>query len=209
MALPFDRRVGKTGPQPLGHLASLLKAGFGQQDGKLLAADARHHIHRAHTRAQPARHLPQRLVAGIVAVGIIDLLEPVNIQGDHREGRLVTAAAFELQPGQLEELAAVEQLGQGVGNGHVDSLLIQPGVFQGNGGLVSKGLGQLGISLRISLRLVGESHQETHALAARPQRQGNAAGKARQISQAVLKKPILAAREALRLVVRQCKQGAI
>jgi hypothetical protein len=60
-------------------------AGPGQHDQELLAAPAAGQVAGPGDLAQPGRHHPQDLVAGGVAAGVIDLLEPVDVAEQHRE----------------------------------------------------------------------------------------------------------------------------
>ncbi len=78
-----------------------------QQDGELLAADAREEVDLAQT---PAAHLPQmaeRLVAAGVPVGVVDPLEVVEVQ--HHQRRLGAEAphALDLQVCRGDEIAAI------------------------------------------------------------------------------------------------------
>ena len=63
-----------------------------EQDRELVAAEARGHVGAARARVQPARELDQHLVAGGVAERVVDRLEVVEVEEDHRGGALVRGA---------------------------------------------------------------------------------------------------------------------
>ncbi|MNT49870.1 hypothetical protein D3C72_1867480 [compost metagenome] len=42
-----------------------------QQQHKFIAPQARNRVARAHTASQPGRHLPQQLVANLMALGVV------------------------------------------------------------------------------------------------------------------------------------------
>ena len=56
----------------------------GQQDRELVAAQAGDGVPGTHRVGEPGRHLAQHLVAGAVPVGVVDLLEPVEVAEQHR-----------------------------------------------------------------------------------------------------------------------------
>ena len=66
----------------------------GNRDRELLAADPRGHVGLARARAAKARDRDDRLVADIVAVGVIDRLEVIDIEHDERERPPVAAVAI-------------------------------------------------------------------------------------------------------------------
>ena len=66
--------------------------GFGlrrvrEQDGELVAPKPRHRVTSSGQRRKPPGHLPQHLVPDCVAKGVIDLLEPVDVE--HQKGELL------------------------------------------------------------------------------------------------------------------------
>ena len=60
----------------------LQAASTAQQDQELVAAESPEHIVGSHRAAQPAGRLDQQLVACGVAVGVVDLLEAVEVHVD-------------------------------------------------------------------------------------------------------------------------------
>ena len=90
-----------------------------QQQPELVAAEARDHVVGADFQLQPLAELPQQLVACDVSGGVVDGLEPVEIEEAHgvrRAGRLRHLERA-LQP-QLE-FAAVDQASEGIVRGVV------------------------------------------------------------------------------------------
>ncbi|OHD68141.1 MAG: hypothetical protein A2177_03385 [Spirochaetes bacterium RBG_13_68_11] len=85
-----------------------------EQDGELVAALAEHEVAGSHGAADPAGRLPQHPVAGLVAEGVVDVLEVVEVE---EEERLRPVRAEPVGPGQgfpqpvLEGLA-VREAGQ-------------------------------------------------------------------------------------------------
>ena len=78
--------------QPLGHeLGGLLAGHVVAQDRELVAAEAGHHVVRAHGRAQPVGHRHQQSVAGGVAQAVVHHLEAVEVEEQDRDA-LVDAA---------------------------------------------------------------------------------------------------------------------
>ena len=93
----------------------------GLDDGELVAADARDGVGFAHAAAQPAGHHPQQLVAGRMAERVVDVLELVEIETQHRE----PLAALDMGQRFAEALAqqqAVRQVGESVVARHVGDL---------------------------------------------------------------------------------------
>ena len=69
--------------QPMSH-AYLCGADAGDDHGKLVAADTGHEPV-ADEVLEAGGDLPEQAVAGLVAVGVVDLLEAVEIEIDHRD----------------------------------------------------------------------------------------------------------------------------
>ncbi len=61
----------------------------GHQDGELISAEARERVLSAHGALQPVAHFFQKKVADAVAESVIDWLETVEIQQQHRHLRLL------------------------------------------------------------------------------------------------------------------------
>ena len=72
---------------------------------------------------QAARDLDEQIVAGVVAEAVVDALEPVEIEEQHRQRRGPPARAADRDVQAVEEQDAVRQAGQRI----VDRLVGEPG----------------------------------------------------------------------------------
>ncbi|MNQ73525.1 hypothetical protein D3C85_882580 [compost metagenome] len=88
-----------------------------EQRGELVAAHAREDVVGAQAALQLLGHPPQHAVAGIVAEGVVDQLEAVQVQVEHGHALAVALDARQGRLQRLVEAATVEQPGQGVGDG--------------------------------------------------------------------------------------------
>ena len=120
------------------HPRGLLVAGVFEQDRELVTAQARQQVPGAHLPAQPGAHLDQKLVPGVVAQAVVDLLELVKVQHQQRPA----------PPGRLDQPrrgvgvqpTPVGQAGQGVMGGVVAQLLHQAGAAQRDREVAGQGL---------------------------------------------------------------------
>ena len=88
-----------------------------QQDGELVAAEPGQGVHGPAAGFQHAGHAPEQFVAGLVAQGVVDDLEPVQVHVDDREQVPAAAAALHGQAQVVQEQGAVGQPGQGIVEG--------------------------------------------------------------------------------------------
>ena len=88
--------------------------GVGEQDGELVAAQPRDHVGVADGAAQQAADGDQELVAGVVAEGVVDLLEVVEVEQQQRAARAVAPAPLEVALELGVEAAPVGQAGEHV-----------------------------------------------------------------------------------------------
>ena len=109
--------VSQLVPQPLDHLLRLGQVGGGQEDGELVAAVAGKQVTGAQRGPAQRADPPQGFVTGQVAVGVVDVLELIQVEQHQGEGFAVAAGAGQLVLGQVEKVAAVMRLGQVVGGG--------------------------------------------------------------------------------------------
>ena len=101
----------------------------GQDDGQLLAAVAGGLVDLAGGLAQHAGHLAQDEIALLVAVGVVDVLEVVEVE-QHEAQRLAEAlGALDLGGHGLLEAAAIEQAGQLVGHRLALDRLVQADIL--------------------------------------------------------------------------------
>ncbi|KAF5057496.1 hypothetical protein DSECCO2_356120 [anaerobic digester metagenome] len=94
-----------------------------EQHRELVAAHAGHGIHAAQAGRQALGHLLQQVVAGLVAQGVVDSLEAVEVDHEHGESVLGVAALARHGPVQaLQEEDAVGKLRQVVAQGLLGQL---------------------------------------------------------------------------------------
>ena len=87
-------------------------------DGELVAAHARDHVELARAAAQTLADQLEQLVADMVAERIVDALEVVEVETEHREA-LAALDALDLVIELFEQQRAVGQVGQRVVARHV------------------------------------------------------------------------------------------
>ena len=75
-----------------------------EQHGELVAAQARQRVAGPQAALQPARGADQQLVAGLVSEAVVDRLEPIEVEVEHREQRIAQRA-----PGRDETGAAADR----------------------------------------------------------------------------------------------------
>ena len=86
----------------------------GEQDRELVATEASHDVGAADGPPQQARDGDQELVAGVVAEGVVDLLEVVEVEQEERSGGAVATAEVEVALELVLEAPAVGEAGQHV-----------------------------------------------------------------------------------------------
>jgi hypothetical protein len=136
-----------------------------EEDGELVAAQAGDGVDRPQALPDPLGHLDQQLVPGGVAEAVVDGLEAVEVQEQHRDGRHQARGARQRQAEAVEEQRPVRQLCERVVQG-------------GAGELLGDGLGlQAGAALALvpapqppDLSLVRLAHAPTGARSCRPAR---------------------------------------
>ena len=130
--MPVDliRRAGR-GDDASGD--GLQRIGIGRatgDDGELVAAEAGHQILAAHDVAQPLGDVEDERVADVVAERIVDVLEVIEIDVEHRRRE---AAGAHVVDGLLEPLGEVDAVGQ-AGNRVVQGEVTQLPLAGGDGG---------------------------------------------------------------------------
>ena len=99
------------------HGGILRPLGVRQDDGELVSAEARDGVDLAHAGPQPVGHGTQEHVADRVAEGVVDLLEAVEVEAQHRE-RVAAAEMGDRLLDALAEHRPVRQAGEDVVAGH-------------------------------------------------------------------------------------------
>jgi hypothetical protein len=109
-----DDRSTDGGEQRLGHRLRDLRVRAVEQDAELVAAEARRRVLRADHLLDPPGQGDQQLIADRVAETVVDPLEVVDADEEHRHARSVTARELEGHLDPFDELAAVGQRREGV-----------------------------------------------------------------------------------------------
>jgi len=109
-----DRELLDRRADPLGERPGLIEVRLPAQDGELLAAVAREHVLGADQLLDVLGELHQHLVAGEVAVGVVDLLEVIDVEQDQRQRGPVPRGERELDADAILEVLLVEDLRQPV-----------------------------------------------------------------------------------------------
>ncbi len=129
-------RLGEGDPQPVGDLEDAVLAGGGvagavadDERGELVAAEAGRGVPGADGVLEPAGGLDQQLVAGLVADGVVDGLEAVEVDEEHGGARVGDSPAGEGLLDALGEQGAVGQVGERVVLGGVLQLGLEPDPF--------------------------------------------------------------------------------
>ena len=119
-------RVGEDVEHAVGRCAGLVRAvaGAPDQDGELVPAEPGDGVPGADRRPQPVGHLPQQRVAGLVAEGVVDRLEAVEVDEDDRRRDVPPVTAAQGLADAVGEEGPVGQAGEGVVEGLVGQRLL-------------------------------------------------------------------------------------
>ncbi len=125
LALEPQRR-GERREDPLGRVGGVLRAAHVlEQDGELVAAEARRGVARADAVVEALGDLQQHGVAGGVAEAVVDRLEVVEVHEDHGQPGALAPCARERVAHALDEQRAVGEVRHGVVEGLVRELLLE------------------------------------------------------------------------------------
>ena len=124
MRLPVGREplLGDDAPELLGEDRALLDVRLGEDQHELLAAVPADHVGRPKVRGDRLGDAPQHVVAGRVAVGVVDGLEVVDVDEGHRQRPLVAVGPLDLVEQLDEQRPPVGDAGQLVGRRRVGRL---------------------------------------------------------------------------------------
>jgi hypothetical protein len=113
-AEPFHWKtvIADRAPHRVGDAARLLQRAVGQQHAELVTAEPCDRVGGPHPRLDQARDLADQPIAGRMPAGVVDQLELVEVDVEHRVAAAVVAHRLHrcLQP--VVELAPVDQAGQ-------------------------------------------------------------------------------------------------
>ena len=101
-----------------------IDVGGRQQHRELVAAQTRDGVRRAQGVAQPRRHFLQHQIAGVMPEGVVDLLEAVEIDQQHRQALVIAMRAQDRLLQSIEEQRAVGKIGQRVVIGEIGDALV-------------------------------------------------------------------------------------
>ena len=103
---------------------------IGQNQGELVAAEARDDVAGPHAGLQARRDLLQQFVAHVMAEGVVNVLEAVEIEEQHRHQPLAAVGLLHGPQQVVVQLLAVRQAGQGVEVGEITQALLRLPVFR-------------------------------------------------------------------------------
>src|SRR5262249_6080206 len=128
--LPFvlERVPLDQGADALGDGGGALAGRLRQHDGELLAAVAGEQLLLADARLDAGGQLAERVVAAQVAQVVVDRLEVVQVHHDHRQRPAVPGRAGQLAVEELQQVALVVDVGQGVDDRQPVDLLVVLGL---------------------------------------------------------------------------------
>ena len=105
--------------QPAAEVERVARVAGRHHDAELLAAEAADDVRAAQRAAEKIGEVAKHLVAGPVAVDVVDPLEVVDVEHQHRDGVPRPARAGQLGAQALMKVAVVVEAGEGVGLGLV------------------------------------------------------------------------------------------
>src|ERR1700738_4609420 len=117
------RVAGHDGADAVGDALGFFVQGLGQNESEFVAAVTRGGVDGAAVDAEDVREAIERVAADEVAVGVIDLLEAVEIEQENREGATVAIGALGFRFEDVEQAAVVGEASEGVADGEVANLL--------------------------------------------------------------------------------------
>ena len=120
LAARHRKRLGERGEDAPRDDFGAAGVAVGQIGGELVAAEAREHVALAQRRLQPHGGLAQQRVARVMAVPVVDELEAIDVDEQHRARGRATLRQLELQ--LTGELPPVDEPGERVVLGRVREL---------------------------------------------------------------------------------------
>jgi hypothetical protein len=141
---------------------------FRKDDQEFLAALAAGDVLAARLRLQHAREGGEDRVPGGMAVVVVEGLEVVEVEGEHRQRQVAARAARDFTAERLGQVAAVEQPGERVAHRQVAQVLAQLEVGEREGELVGRGHRHL--QLRHRAQALGTQVQPAERIALRGER---------------------------------------
>ena len=116
-------------PQPLGCFQRIFSIGFRQKDDKFFAAETRGEINIAQHQQKNTGQLLEDNISRLVPVGVVHLLEEINVHHQQREFAPIAFRARQLLFRPEHEGAPVGQPGEGIRAGQMLKLLLPGDAF--------------------------------------------------------------------------------
>ena len=133
-----DDRIVDRPFQGLDALAAVARRGVNHDHGEFIAADARRHVDGADAFTEQARHMAQHFVSSLMAQGVVDRLEIIEVDEGQNAGAFQAHGDGKGMAELFVETAAVDQPGQfvpiGQGLEHGDTLALGGQLLLGLGG---------------------------------------------------------------------------
>ena len=113
---------------------------MGKQDDELIAAIAKGIVNQPQVRLDHVSDFCQQLAAHQMAVGVIDVLEMIEIDEDHAEFVFEAGRAIDFRLQRLVQVPRIVEAGAVIGDGQLLDLLDGAGVVDGDGGIIAERL---------------------------------------------------------------------
>jgi len=123
-ALVLEDVLLDQGTHPLSHADAAFQVRLRQHDDELLAAVAGKQLFLADAALDAGSQLAEREVAAQVAQLVVDALETIQVEHDQRQRPAVTGRARQLPVQELQQVALVVDVGQGVDDGQAVDFLV-------------------------------------------------------------------------------------
>ncbi len=136
-----DRESPHPLTQLLRPLAGVFQRALGQDQQELLAAVATGHVAGADSRREDPAQLPQERVAGLVAEGVVETLEVIQVEHDDRQRTPAPLRLPDLPRQGLLHEAAVEQPSERIADRLVAQGVSQAQVRQSQRHLLRRAMG--------------------------------------------------------------------
>lgn len=122
--VPTEGSLFHPPPDALGHHAGVVGLRLAEDDGELLAADARKQIVHSNGRLHPPAEFLQAFVPDQMAVQVVDALEMIHVQQQHGDRPRVPDAPAQLAAKAVVEVPAVGDIGETVAGHHLVHRLV-------------------------------------------------------------------------------------
>src|SRR5262249_8694036 len=118
------RVFGKAMRNSIGNEARILQRRFWQDEGEFVATVSRRHIDFPAVDAQHVRHTAQSAAANDVPVGVVDLLQTIEIEQEDGKRTASPVMALDLRIEAVEEMTVVGETGERITDRQESCLLL-------------------------------------------------------------------------------------